>query len=237
MVLPAEQAALLDALRQLVPKTTDVNGTETQTRYMSPAELGQDPRAGAAKILLLGELEAAVGGEPEPHAAQVVWGGLRREICDLMLTLASAPEVTVGAKAQPRQQHAREALELLGEIDRNTAAMLQQVDDGDERRWLAEGLADVAALALRAGAMAQAAHGKAIEADAVRDIKVLKGANTGATQTSRRNADTKARRLARMAALIDDGHTEARAAEIAHREGLGASAAANRKLHQRSGRK
>lgn len=228
----AEQAALLDALRQLVPKTTDVNGTETQTRYMTPAELGQDPRAGAAKILLLGELEAAVRGEPED--AGQTWHRLHGDIRALMEELVGAPEVTKGAKAISRRQHARDALELLGEIERNSRAMILQLDDAEDRRWMAEALAETAALALRAGAKAQAAQGKAIESDAVRGARVISAARQGAQETRQNNSVAKNKRLKRMEELVVSGQSTARAAEIAYRDGLGPSADANRKLWQRS---
>lgn len=231
----AEQAALLDALRQMVPTTTEVNGTETQKRHKHPAELGHDPRAGAAKILLLGELEASVRGVPED--AGQTWQKLQHDVGRLMEDLVAAPEVTRGDASLSRRKHALDALAFLDEIERNSQAMILQLDDAEDRRWLSEGLADLAALALRAGAAAQAAHGKVIESDAVRGAKVVTAARQGAEKTRQNNSAINMERLKRMGELRDSGHTKARAAEIAHREGLGVSADANRKLWQRSRKK
>ncbi len=223
--LQAEQAALLDALKQIVPMTNDVNGTETQTRHMTPTELGRDPRAGAAKILLLGELEAAVRGAPED--AGQVWQTLRDEVQALMEGLAGAAEATKGAARLSRRQHARALLDLLDDIDRSQQAMLRQLDDAGDRHWMAEALAETAALALRAGALAQAAHGKAIEADAVRGARVIAAARKGADMTRRAKADSTTALLERMGDLIARGQSQSNAAAIAHREGLGSSADAN----------
>lgn len=232
---PAERVALLDALKRIVPTTTEVNGTETQTRYRHPAELGPDPRAGAAKILLLGELEASVRAAPEDAGQN--WHKLHDDVRSLMEALVGAPEVTKGAASLSRRQHARDALDLLDEIERNSRAMTLQLDGTEVRRWLTEVLADIAGLALRAGAMAQAAHGKLIESDAVRGAKVIAAASQGAERTRQNNSASNRERLKRMEELVDSGHSTARAAEIAHREGLGASLEANRKLWQRSRKK
>lgn len=228
---PAERVALLEALKRIVPTTTEVNGTETQTRHRHPAELGTDLRAGAAKILLLGELEASVRGAPEDAGQN--WQMLQVDIRSLMEALVGAPEVTKGAVSLSRRQHARDALDLLDEIERNSQAMILQLDDAEDRCWLTEVLADIAGLALRAGAMAQAAHGKVIECDVVRGAKVITAARQAAERTRQNNSASNRERLKRMEELVESGHSTARAAEIAYREGLGASPEANRKLWQR----
>jgi hypothetical protein len=227
-------ALLLERLRADVPRLDRRNGMEMQNDYVTPRE-AEEKWKGAAEILYLGELEAWVEGEPISVPDQ--WEHERARIEALLREFAGAREVTKGDPSLSRRTHAHEALESLASIDFCTSAMSKEIDaDGQhpaDREWLISFSREIAFLAFNAGSHARAAIGKKAEAHAVRGEKVHSAARSGGESRRQQTKPEADRTLQRMRELIDKGHTQKRAAELAYADGYGTSADANRKLLNR----
>lgn len=225
-----ELSELLNLLRRDVPKSRRENGVEVFVDDPDPASV-PDEWKGAALILAQGELAATNEGDPEPTPE--VWKRERTRIEAILEDLAKADEVTSGDPVLSRSAHARNALDLLKEIDWALAAVIGRSHHRN-RTMLADFAADIASLAFHAGSEARSAIGKEVEVHAIRGEKVLAGSQASAFAT---NGKTKPRTeavLAAMAELVKEGHSVLNAARIVfENRKLGASAEANRKLWQR----
>lgn len=228
----------LERLRADVPKRIHQNGIESREEYVTPDEASEEWK-GAAEILYFGELAAWVEGEPQPVDAS--WELERVRIEALLRELWGAGEVTEGDHALSRRAHAEEALESLASIDFCTSAMSDEIDPDrnlpDDREWLLSFAREIAFLAFNAGTHARAAIGKQAEAHAVRGDKVLAAAKSGGRSRHQQTKSETERTLQRMRELIDQGHTQKRATELAHAQGYGTSANANRQLLKNSKKK
>jgi hypothetical protein len=127
-----EQKDFLKALRAVLPKKSVENGMEISQRFVTPAEATVELR-GAAVLLALGELEAAVEGDPLPAADR--WEAMRDDVAGVLGELAAVPELTEGDQELSRQRHAREALSYLQRIDFSYAVAKRQIP-GEDQEWL-----------------------------------------------------------------------------------------------------
>ena len=225
-----EQSEFLELVRDRVPFVEDENGMEKIQRRAHPDEVGDDRSLiEAAKILYLGELEAAVEGEP-PDDNQI-WSGLRAEIEDTLAQLCRLPEVTEGSESLSRKQHAVDAMDYLAQIDVGASWMRNQLDE-DDIDWFDQTVAAVAWKAFLAGRHAQAAFMKAIEVDALRGEKVAGGSRNSAQNTNRRHEDLRKRRFARMEQLVRQLGVDRAAAQCSS-EGLGSWEAIKKQWNRR----
>lgn len=229
-----EVAAFLKRLQADVPKVARQNGMEQLTDHAHPTE-APDEWKGAAEILLLGELEAAVSGDPEPVPDQ--WRRSREEVSNLLRALKDAEEVTTGDPALSRVAHAKTALDMLDSIDSCVSMMANEIDpdcnNPDGREWLIAFAEEIVSIAFDAGAHTRAAIGKEIEGHAIRGQKTILSARQGGLVRRLTKAPMTAAVLARMEELSDRGFSISRAAQIAAKEGLGSSSNANRQLSKR----
>lgn len=230
----ADAADVLKELRGIVPMVTIENGMERSERRALPKEVAEELR-GAAKILMLGELEAYVEGDPPMPTA--VWRD-HQAAAEAFLEEASAnAEVTVGDVELSRKRHCDEAAERFRSLDRTQHLMLGQMDGPDEENWLREVIAEVAIDAYLAGRHVQAAWGKDFEQHAVRGEKVLHGAAQAGDLRRRTVEPSSQKVLDEMERLRDRKHTVSRAADLAFENGFGSSPDANRKLYYRTRRR
>lgn len=229
-----EQRALFGALLQGVPKITVIDGMEKTERHALPKEAPSEWK-GAAKILALGELEAEIDGHPP--IASTSWASLRTEAeTYLRETIAECGQKPMAGQAPgelSQEQHCRDSLELLGAIDRATKLMSAEMDSDADGEWLVEVIAEIAEYAFVAGRHMQAAWGKPFEGHAVRGIKTLQSAAEGGAKRKGKLAADTPRIIAYMRELIAAGHSKKRAAQLAHKKGLGKSASSNSKLFYR----
>jgi len=227
--------AFRDRIRTDLPKVVRENGMERQEDYVHPQE-APDEWKGAAYILLLGELDATVDGEPEP--VPEVWRRSRNEIEQKLKLLMSSDEVTEGDPILSRKAHAQAAIECLQDADWSTAAMADEIDPEDskseDRKWLIEVAAGLVCVGFYAGMHARAALGKEIEMHAVRGEKTLKAASEGGRQRRGKLKPATLLILNTMDELIEKRHSKANAAKLAHEQKrLGSSPGANQKLYRR----
>lgn len=196
-----EQVEFLQLVRAAVPFVLVENGMEREQRRALPGEVGNDrARIEAATILYLGELEAAIEGEP-PKAREN-WHEVRRLI-DLFLANALVEkEATTGDPEMSRNAHAAAAIEYLNEIDRLSAFLGKEMDTAEDRDWLVETISEVACAAFSAGRHMQATWGKQFESDAVRGEKVAGGSRNSAHHTNGLHEDLRKKRFDRMAELV-----------------------------------
>ncbi|PWE31226.1 hypothetical protein DDZ14_13630 [Maritimibacter sp. 55A14] len=157
---------MLTALREVVPTIVEENGMESRERHLrcddDPKRWdGREELKGAAKMLEIGELEAAIKGAP-PVASEA-WRRNREIIETDLHECIDAEEVTQGAEELSRRGHAREALDLLRYIDFTTSFLRGEMDSEEDRDWMNEAIAEVANLAFEAGRHTQVAWGKEFE--------------------------------------------------------------------------
>jgi len=174
---PAPLRALLAALLELVPKVQEENRMELRERHLTARDdpkhwRGQEHLKGAAAILDLGELQAAI--ERYPPEASEAWRKNRKIIEAFLDEFLEGQEVTEGAKDLSRKAHAREARDLLRYTDDVTATLSCEMDSEEDRDWLQEGFAEIANLAFEAGRRTQAAWGKDFEKFAVLHTNQIK---------------------------------------------------------------
>lgn len=227
-----EQAGLLQALQDHVPKIIVTEGMERLERHVLPKE-AEDEWKGAAQILTLGELEAAVEGEP-PMAIET-WAEISGVAREFLSEAAGEPgQQKPGTAGElSREEHSRKALELLDAIDTSSSWMLGEIDNAEDAAWLSEVIAEIAAHAFVAGRHMQEAWGKPFEVHALRGLKTINAAAEGA-QKRKGHVSAEARAvLKEMQFLINKGHSVSHAADLVKQKGFGSSAAANRKLYQR----
>jgi hypothetical protein len=227
--------AFRDRLRTDVPKIVRENGLERQEDYVHPQE-APDEWKGAAHILLLGELDAAVDGEPEAVPAK--WRRSRQEIEQKLQTLLSSDEVTEGDPVLSRKAHAQAAIEYLQESDWTAAAMADEIDpddrESDDQRWLFEVAAELVCVGFYAGMHARAAIGKEIEVHAIRGEKTQKAASEGGRLRRGKTKPATLLVLNAMDELRKKGLSVANAARLAYsQKRVGSSPEANRKLYSR----
>lgn len=193
---------LFDALCALVPTICEENGMERRERHLTPTDdpkhwRGQEHLKGAAAILDLGELQAAIEGEP-PIASEE-WRDARERTEAFLQECLDGEEFTQGAEDISRKAHARKARDLFLNIDNTTAFYISQMDSEEDRDWLMEALADIAHDAFEAGLRTQAAGGKEVEKLAVAREKQIRGfANNSARNRERKAAAMAWREHARL---------------------------------------
>ncbi|WP_374308222.1 hypothetical protein [Methylocella sp.] len=231
-----DQRDLLDALRRDVPKVVVEDGVERVERHALPRELGDGEKEwqGAAKIVALGELEAAVEGDPPPANAR--WDDLRAE-ADALLHARIDAETPFAARPRRRklkelseEWHAEKAVGALERFNLLVAWAGREMDSDDDRDWLAETIAAVAVEVFTAGRHMQAALGKPVEFDAVRGRKSLAAASEGGKARARMMKHRTSETVAEMRRLIAEGRSKGQAARIAFNRGFGPSFDANKKL-------
>lgn len=231
----ADAADLLEALRSIVPMVTIENGMERSERRALPKEVRPKVLLGAATILMLGELEAYVEGDPPLPTA--VWRDLKAAAETFLHESSAKAEATQGDVELSRRHHCDEAIERLRSLGLTEHAMLGGVDGPDEQIWLREVIAEVAIDSYLAGRHVQAAWGKGFEQHAVRGEKVLHGAVQAGALRRRTVEPSSQRVLEEMGRLLDRKQTVSRAAELAFEGGFGSSPVANQKLYYRTKRK
>lgn len=228
---------LLDKLTELVPKIDIENGFETYKRHLQCDDgpehwNGWEHLKRGAQILELGELAyMAEGNIPETSET---WQRFRIQIEEILREYRESEEVTEGAEELSRATHATRAQELLNNIDYCERAMVGEKPREEHRKWVREFVSEVAFSAFEAGRHTQAAWGKSVEDFADTGMRVRRGASVSGQQSKKKRVPDTMTRLREMDRLIADGHSKARAAEIAASRGLGSSAEANRKLWQRN---
>lgn len=189
---PTPIRALLSELRRIVPSISVAHGMETIERHIQCQDgneywAGREKYKGAAKILELGELEAAVEGLPEE--ATQVWSEHRAKIEQRLAELAGEPEKTDGAPELSQTTHAKKASELLSHIDATTEWLCSELESKFDREWLREALAEIAFAAFHAGRHTQEAWGKEFEHHAsarLRSIRAFANRNEGRTEHNRK---------------------------------------------------
>lgn len=183
---------LLAELKRLVPTISVENGMERWHRHIVNGDdqkrwSGIEHLRGAAKILVMGELEAAVEGMP-PEASQA-WADYRSVIEEHLIEYMERPESTEGAAELSRRAHAQEAIGLLEQVDFAGRSMAAEMESEEDRAWLHEVIGQVAHLAHVAGRHTQAAWGKEFEKHAktrLKNIQSLADANFGRTDYKER---------------------------------------------------
>lgn len=179
--------SLLAELRRIVPVISVVDGMEALERHIlcnDPKELWADKEhlKGAAKILQLGELQAAVEGEPENVLD--MWNEHRTMVEEHLSEFSSDPEDVVGTAELSRATHAQEASELLRHIDNTTEWMCAEFESENDREWFRETAAEIAFAAFVAGRHMQEAWAKEFEhlaAARIKSIRALAEKNEGRT--------------------------------------------------------
>ena len=228
---------LLEKLKQLVPKIDIENGFETYKQHLQCDDdpehwKGWEHLKRGAQILELGELARAAEGDI-PETSET-WQRFRIQIEERLREYRESEEITKGAEELSRASHATQAQELLNNIDFIERAMVGEEPREEYRKWVREFVSEVAFSAFEAGRHTQAAWGKKAEDFADTGLRVRRGASVSGQQSKEKSAPGTMIRLCEMDRLIADGHSMARAAEIAASMGLGPSAEANRKLWQRN---
>jgi len=148
--LPGEDLPdLLERLRRAVPTTKDVKGMEVAERHIRAAETSVHDIKAAALVLQLGELQAAVEGDP-PDASER-WAAMQDEVTVLLREAVSRGEAIKGSTALSRTSHVRDALHNLEQAAFTTNAMAAGCDDEDQAKWSRESAAEVALAAFAAG--------------------------------------------------------------------------------------
>lgn len=233
-------ASLLSCLEDLVPKITIQNGMENFKRHIlatDPTEvwLERENLRGAAEILELGELAAAVERPPKPIGLE--WQMYREMIEGHLNRFLEESEVTKGNEEFSRQKHSEQALGQLAGINHLERMMCGEMDEAMDRIWLQEIIAEASYLAFEAGRHTQAAWGKGFEQFAVSGINLNQAQKKGGAMRKGRLGQDTSRILAEMNRLINEEHSVSRSAKIAAGKGLGSSPEANRKLWTRHQRK
>lgn len=163
-----------DRLKADVQKVTYQNGTESQEDIIDPSDASPEWK-GAVEILLLGELDAYLDGDPEP--VPVEWHMAEIEIRKALESYIASEEVTEGDDRLSRRSHAGMALGALAAIDAATAMMADEIDpdhsDPESRTWLLECFAEIAARGYEAGYHAKAADSKEHEAAALKTYRMI----------------------------------------------------------------
>lgn len=219
------KAALLIQLRHDVPRLRICEGMEEHDIFINPMKTRQQwesapGRHGAAEILLLGELEADVMGEPTP--ARLRWRDHRMRVEAILHELAGDAATLAEASEISQEGHAKAALDLLTEIRFESLLMMGEIDPTDDhpedRDWLEELIASISVKAFEAGRHSQTAAGKRIEDFAVTGKKIKDGVRLSAELTNRQQEAVRKRRFARLKELIPEMGLEAAARQCESEE-------------------
>ena len=210
------------------------NGVETTEDFKKPSEVAQEWK-GAAEILLLGELEAYVEGDPAPASEE--WEKERSAVEEILSQLLEAQEVTDGDDILSRRMHARQGIELLNKIDLEKKWMSEELAL-EEQNWFTETIARTTLLAFVAGIHTRSAIGKDMENHAIRGEKTLKSASDGGAQKSREFQASRDEVLSSMQKILDETPPDERpnvaaAARKTFKYGKGKSVDANVRLWNR----
>lgn len=161
---------LLRRLKAVAVKKEIRNGLEVTMRYARPNEVSDPELRAVAEIMALGELEAAVEGEP-PKATQS-WADTREKAEAALREFSQSDADPEGDPELSRHACRLEALALLKQIDFETSAMQGEMPTDEDREWLAEVIAGVVELAFLAGVRFQQAWLKPFEGLAARKQEI-----------------------------------------------------------------
>ena len=234
----AEQARLLEALRDTVPQREVVDGIESQCVPLFPDEIAEPHLREAALILALGELEAAVQGEPPSEADE--WTELRPLIDEALRKVLDAEDVLKTPPLNSQLDHARHARERLRALDFLENFYAGQMPDPEDAAWIREVIREVSFNAFHLGRRFQVVTFKPFEPDAVSGAKSRKGSSIGGEMRKGWRAPKTQEVLRYMKQYLVERKTEGKrenisaAARAARRAGLGTSEQANRKLYHLS---
>ncbi len=147
-----QKLQVLSEIKECVPKVSQSNELLPKIVYAHPnhRKIAHDPAlAWAAEILLLGELEADLIGEPPTYAER--WLELETQIIDFLA------EVQRKSDESPAQaEHSLQVREGLAAMSNVLKWTLSQCKGDDEREWIEESLSEAFALAFDVGRHAQA---------------------------------------------------------------------------------
>lgn len=198
-----ELRAFFRRLNSDVPTVLRRNGMEEKREHVRPDEASVE-WSGGAKILLLGELLAAIEGEPRPMPE--VWREERQDIVALLKAYLVKEEVTAGDPTLSQAAHARIALDLLEQTEWCTGLMADEIDPDRTKRldrdWLIAFAEEIVSIAFHAGAHARAAEGKIIEKFAVSGKKSIDGSKKGNESRVANNALEDDLAMQRMCEII-----------------------------------
>ena len=170
--------ALLEKLREIVPKVKVKNGMEYEEHYFeaskSDGKVWQDDPylTGAARILEFGELEATVEGYPPP--ASEIWDDHLVEVGNLLDELTQEAEISGDVGRLSRLEHADQARDLLKQIKISSKWAASQMDSDHDRNWFDEVTSGIAYLSFEAGRRTHAAWGKEFEQTAAKRLEVVR---------------------------------------------------------------
>lgn len=218
-------------LTKVVPLLWIENGIEVGQRYAYPDEVeGADLKA-AAMVLMLGELEEAVG-PPIPTATED-WNETETWVREYIKDALSKPEPHSGSPELSRHAHAKACLEALDGVRFQMAALGGQACDEGERAWIIEAISDAGRHGFWAGRKLQAVWTKPHEADARQGKKAREGSKRGQANRRGKVAEHTNEVLRRMNDRIQVGQSIRNAAKRVFKDGFGRSAQANEKLWSR----
>lgn len=244
-----EPRKFLALLKAEVPKRKVENGFERYEEPIPPKEQTAE-WSGGAEILLLGELEACLDGEPISELEE--WPLIVAQVSARMRGFLEAKEPTKGHASLTRRAHAQEVLDYFEQIEREaifSCGELEPFPEPDcadiaelervkqEHDWLKAVIAQAAIAAFRAGVHTRAADGKHAEGFAVRGAQTLEAASLGGKMRAAEFRDMSSKVIAAMDKRISEGSSKSEAAREVAEGGLGASAEANRKLFYRAKKK
>mgnify|MGYP001793064785 CR=1 FL=1 len=232
-----EQAGhLLNALREAVPMRTIHDGGRRREERLDPEELEAAHLKGAAAVLLLGELEAMVLGEPESE--RELWKRLLDEVGQVLDEIEAAPQDGARKDRVALAEHLREARERIDGIGFATAFAQSEADGEDEEGFVLSVQSETALHAFWLGWRMRAIDQKPFDEAARTGVKVQEGAKLGGEMTRSPRPET-VKILAAMdealKAQAERGVAESvqQAAAVAYQKDLGSSRSANARLYQR----
>jgi len=232
-------ATLLARLEEIVPKVKVTNRMEKAQRYALPTDpnevwVGKEHFKGAAVILQLGELAAAVYGDPKSVVEE--WSDYRDVIITRLENYLEQEEPTTGDAEYSRGHHCLAALEGLGDVQSLMDKADTAFDTDDDLLWLREIMSEIAYLSFDAGRRTQAAWGKDIENLAFMGSKVHEGQKRGGDGRRQSLKQKKSMVLKEMKRLKEVGHSIENAARICAEKGIGTSLSANKAMWFRNKR-
>ncbi|MEN8949918.1 hypothetical protein [Planktotalea arctica] len=211
--------ALLARIQEIVPKITVRNGTEVLERWLEPGDpperwKGYECLRGAAQILSMGELEAAIlSAIPTPLEE---WDEFRGAAKAELEQLRGEPEPTEGDESLSRVAHVNEAFLSFEKMEFAERFLLHGATDDDEERVLKETAAELAHCAFLAGLHCQIALGKSNEALAATKKRMAANVvgNTFKNYEKKQNAALWRREVTRIAQNLSDNLSVSNKAKI-----------------------
>lgn len=166
---PREKASLLAELQERVPKETSRHLLDEEVRYVRPNDKRIENDTflqWGAGLLLLGDLEADVLGEPP--TPQEEWSEIRQKVEHALEPLA---RIDGDGSNLTEGDHARRALECLKGLDNQLGLAQHQARDGNELALLTEAIAIAVHTGYALGRHTQAALNKPFQRSAVTGLR------------------------------------------------------------------